>query len=76
MQDKDALQFGDNKVHLRRRSLKGRPKLCPNCLTQMHLHGFLSGWMTPEEYLCEACGYHGHVALEPLPQEAQSEEEE
>jgi hypothetical protein len=52
------------KVRFVRRSLKGRIKLCPKCLSQMKLSGSLSGWLVPEEYLCEDCGYHGHVALE------------
>lgn len=47
------------KVRIRRRK-----KLCPNCLNPLKPATFISGWLVPEEYLCEACGYIGHISLE------------
>ncbi|MHB1908272.1 MAG: hypothetical protein ACYCQJ_05290 [Nitrososphaerales archaeon] len=52
------------KIRFRRRSLKGRAKLCPNCLSPMHIADSISGWLVPATYQCEKCGYRGHVALE------------
>ena len=54
---------------------EGKKKLCPNCLCQMKIFGELSGWLVPEEYLCENCGYKGHVALELMPTDETHEEE-
>jgi hypothetical protein len=51
-------------IKLRRRNLKGRAKLCPNCLSRLRIANNLAGWMTPEEYYCEKCGYRGYVSLE------------
>jgi hypothetical protein len=39
-------------------------KLCPNCLNKLDPIDELSGWVTPEEYVCSKCGYVGRVALE------------
>ncbi|MBI2183498.1 MAG: hypothetical protein HYU39_00915 [Thaumarchaeota archaeon] len=44
--------------------LRHGKKLCPNCLGPLKPATFISGWLVPEEYLCEACGYVGHVSLE------------
>ena len=63
------------KISLKRRNLKGKKKLCPNCLSQMVIFGELSGWLVPEEYLCEKCGYKGHVALEFMPVEDMNKKE-
>jgi predicted RNA-binding Zn-ribbon protein involved in translation (DUF1610 family) len=49
---------------LKRRSLKAKEKLCPQCLGKLVVIGELSGWLVPEEYVCEKCGYHGRVSLE------------
>ena len=57
------------KIRLVRRNLKGKIKLCPNCLGILEPYGELSGWLLPQEYLCEKCGYVGYVALEPLRKE-------
>jgi len=47
---------------------KARPgrKLCPRCLSVVKPATFISGWLLPEEYVCEACGYVGHVSLEAV----------
>ncbi len=39
-------------------------KLCPKCLGTLKPTTFMSGWLLPEEYECEHCGYAGPVALE------------
>ena len=72
-EEKPSAEF---KISLKRRNLKGKKKLCPNCLCQMKMFGELSGWLVPEEYLCENCGYKGHVALELMPIDEAHEEEE
>ena len=57
----------DVKISFKRRNLKGKKKFCPKCFSQMRIFGELSGWLLPEEYLCENCGYKGYVAFEQLP---------
>ncbi|MEM0118311.1 MAG: hypothetical protein QXV32_07670 [Conexivisphaerales archaeon] len=39
-------------------------KFCPRCLAPLKVYGNLSGWVTPEQYACEKCGYVGYIALE------------
>jgi predicted amidophosphoribosyltransferase len=65
----DSLEVDTTKIKLVRRSVKGRVKLCPRCLSKLEKIGELSGWLVPDDYLCEKCGYHGHVALEATSQE-------
>lgn len=52
------------RASLKRRSLRAKEKLCPQCLGKLVVVGELSGWLVPEEYVCEKCGYHGRVSLE------------
>ncbi len=65
----DSLEADTSKIKFVRRSVKGREKLCPRCLSKLEKIGELSGWLVPDDYLCENCGYHGHVALEATSQE-------
>jgi len=50
-------------------SLKRKPsgaiKLCPRCGSpDIHLSSSLDVWLTPEQYVCEKCGYKGPIVLE------------
>jgi hypothetical protein len=56
-------------IKLKRRRLAGRRKLCPECLSDLHLVNAISGWLTPSYYFCAKCGYSGYVALEEMPKE-------
>jgi predicted RNA-binding Zn-ribbon protein involved in translation (DUF1610 family) len=57
------------KISLKRRSLAGRKKLCPNCLNELTVATEVSGWLVPTFYYCSSCGYSGYVALEKAPKE-------
>jgi len=59
----------DFKPKLRRRSLAGRKKLCPECLSELSIATSVSGWLVPNYYFCSKCGYSGYVALEETPSE-------
>jgi len=39
-------------------------KLCPRCLSPLSEEGKLGGWLIPQSYFCEKCGYTGTVYLE------------
>ncbi|MHA1237972.1 MAG: hypothetical protein ACTSSJ_01780 [Candidatus Odinarchaeia archaeon] len=40
-------------------------KICPICgSSHLKYASFLSGWYTPEQYICENCGYSGPLILE------------
>lgn len=69
----DTVQVPSLRASLKRRNLKGKEKLCPRCLGKLAVLGELSGWLVPEEYVCEKCGYHGHVSLERTPEESDPE---
>ena len=60
---------GDYKPKLVRRSLAGRKKLCPRCLSELTIATSVSGWLVPNYYFCPKCGYSGYVALENVPAE-------
>lgn len=48
---------------LRRRKLV--PKLCPRCGSpKLQLSSRFDIWLTPEQYVCENCGYKGPVVME------------
>jgi predicted RNA-binding Zn-ribbon protein involved in translation (DUF1610 family) len=39
--------------------------VCPRCGSiKIKPYTSLSSWLTPEEYLCEECGYKGSIILE------------
>ncbi|MDG7049233.1 MAG: hypothetical protein JRN19_02330 [Nitrososphaerota archaeon] len=39
-------------------------KVCPKCGGKLGQTSSMSGWMTPEYYYCEKCGYKGSVYVE------------
>ncbi len=42
-----------------------RVRVCPVCGSKnIRLFTKLSGWLTPEIYVCEDCGYKGPITLE------------
>ena len=44
---------------------KIRIKVCPICGSRnIHLSSSFDGWLTPEIYVCENCGYRGPIILE------------
>jgi hypothetical protein len=47
-----------------RHSLKPRVKLCPKCLSPVKQVSSFGGWLIPEIYDCESCGYRGSIAFE------------
>jgi len=47
-----------------------QPKLCPKCLKPLKPLSQLSGWLTPDYYYCEACGYSGAAAFEAVNEES------
>lgn len=67
--DKKAKSPPEFKPKVRRRSLAGRQKLCPQCQSELKIGSPLSGWLVPNFYICEKCGYSGYVALEEAPKE-------
>jgi len=41
------------------------PKLCPRCGSlKLRLSSRFDVWLTPEQYVCENCGYKGPVVME------------
>jgi hypothetical protein len=57
------------KLKIKRRSLAGRKKLCPQCLSELTVATKVSGWLVPTFYYCAKCGYSGYVAFENAPLE-------
>jgi len=47
-----------------RRVISKKKKLCPQCLKEVKSTSNLGGWLLPQEYSCNSCGYFGSVALE------------
>jgi predicted RNA-binding Zn-ribbon protein involved in translation (DUF1610 family) len=40
-------------------------KLCPKCRSpKLKLSSSFDVWLTPEQYVCENCGYKGPIILE------------
>lgn len=40
-------------------------KLCPRCHSKnIKPSSVFNGWLTPEVYICEDCGYRGPIVLE------------
>jgi len=67
--DEDINSEAAPKLKVRRRSLAGRKKLCPQCLSELSIATSVSGWLVPNYYFCSKCGYSGYVALENAPKE-------
>tara|TARA_B100000315_G_scaffold225292_1_gene231413 strand:- start:447 stop:662 length:216 start_codon:yes stop_codon:yes gene_type:complete len=51
-------------IKLTRRKISKYPRLCPECLSILEQMSPLSGWMTPDYYKCQKCGYSGPIGLE------------
>jgi len=48
-------------------------KVCPKCgSVKIRNSSLLSGWIIPDQYVCEDCGYTGYLILE-LERKATSE---
>jgi len=46
---------------------RGKPvlKLCPRCGSpKLRLSSGFDVWLTPEQYICENCGYKGPIVME------------
>jgi hypothetical protein len=71
----DGKEDPGKKIRFVRRGIASKPKLCPNCLSPLHPADSLSGWLLPEEYTCDKCGYRGHVSLEPADEQDAVEDE-
>jgi|TARA_B100001971_G_C18098432_1_gene487440 tRNA(Ile2) C34 agmatinyltransferase TiaS len=52
-----------NKIKIRR-VISKKKKLCPQCLKEVKSTSNLGGWLLPQEYSCNSCGYFGSIALE------------
>jgi hypothetical protein len=43
---------------------------CPRCASpKIQLSGSLEVWLTPKQYYCSECGYHGIIVMELEPVE-------
>ena len=61
-------EAGDREPRLARRSpFVLSTKLCPRCLAPLTPRNKLGGWLVPQDYYCEKCGYAGTVYLEKEP---------
>lgn len=49
---------------VRRSPLAPTEKLCPKCLEPLHRGSKLGGWLVPQDYYCQKCGYAGTAFLE------------
>lgn len=55
----------EGKPHFARKSpLEPTVKLCPKCMEPLQKGSKLGGWLIPQDYFCENCGYKGVVYLE------------
>jgi transposase-like protein len=48
----------------RRSPFAPETKLCPRCLSPLKGLNKLGGWLIPQNYFCEKCGYTGTVFVE------------
>ena len=48
----------------RRSAFAPTVKRCPRCLQPLQKGSKLGGWLVPQDYYCEACGYQGTLFLE------------
>jgi hypothetical protein len=60
----DGIVEEDAKPRFVRRGLAPRSKLCPQCLSELKVVTSVSGWLVPNFYACEKCGYSGYVVIE------------
>ncbi|RLI30215.1 MAG: hypothetical protein DRO46_01000 [Candidatus Hecatellales archaeon] len=61
---------------LRHQGFKGRRIFCPRCGNpNLKPYGSLDGWLTPNQYVCEKCGYVGVLVLEAAEEESLKEAE-
>jgi len=50
---------------------------CPRCCSpKIQLNSSLDLWLTPKNYYCEDCGYHGIIVMELEPEAENSKEKE
>ncbi len=50
-------------------------KLCPRCgSSKLRLSSRFDIWLTPEQYICESCGYKGPIVMEVEEEETSKEE--
>ena len=49
---------------VRRNPSKPVTKFSVNCLAPLKRGSQLGGWLVPQDYYCEKCGYKGYVYLE------------
>jgi hypothetical protein len=50
---------------------------CPRCSSpKIQLNSSLDVWLTPKNYYCEDCGYHGIIVMELEPEAENSKEKE
>jgi transposase-like protein len=61
----DTVDFESGEPRVARRSpLRPTAKLCPRCLEPLQKGSKFGGWLVPQDYFCESCGYEGTVFLE------------
>ena len=48
----------------RKSPLEPTIKLCPKCTAPLQKGSKFGGWLIPQDYYCEKCGYRGVVFLE------------
>lgn len=49
---------------VRKSPLEPVVKLCPRCMQPLQKGSKFGGWLIPQDYYCEKCGYRGVVYLE------------
>ena len=50
-------------------------KLCPKCGNpELRLSSVLDVWLTPEQYVCESCGYKGPIVMEVQEEASQDQD--
>jgi hypothetical protein len=62
---------------IRKSPLKPVARLCPKCLKPLKRGSKLGGWLVPQDYYCESCGYRGIIFLErDIEQQGKPEEKQ
>mgnify|MGYP005850113211 CR=1 FL=1 len=50
---------------------------CPRCCSpKIELNSSLDVWLTPKQYYCPECGYHGILVMELEPETEETSEQE